>query len=320
MTEIAVPAGAEGVVRAYKFRPAEADGKPVLAAGMRRLAFKSMAEFCAEYVPLSYAVDPIVRSSSIYTLTAKTGAGKTAWLVIMALAIATGRSDILGFDVPAGGRVAYLAFENPDDVRMRLKIAAYKLNIDPRIVAERLVILDVRAKPEEVIANLAMMSEQPFSIIIADTLAAFFDGKDINDNVQGGEFMRRLRPATLLPGRPSVLVAAHPVKNASDDQLVPYGGDAILNEVDGNLILRNDAKIVTLHWQGKLRGLEFAPKPFRLEICDSPKLVDAKGRRVQLPVMRPVTRRGRPQGSGELGDRAPARHSRPSDSHSAALG
>ncbi len=44
-----------------------------------------------------------------------------------------------------------------------------------------------------------------------------------------------------------------------------------------------------LHWQGKLRGLEFTPRPFRFEIVGSPDILDVKGRQVQLPVMRPTT-------------------------------
>jgi AAA domain len=76
----------------------------------RAVVFKSASVFCAEYVPLSYTVEPIIRSSALYCLTAPTGAGKTAFKVITALAIATGRADILGREV-VRGRVAYLACE-----------------------------------------------------------------------------------------------------------------------------------------------------------------------------------------------------------------
>jgi hypothetical protein len=63
-----------------------------------------------------------------------------------------------------------------------------------------------------------------------------------------------------------------------------------LNEVDGNLTLwrKPDTATVHLHWQGKLRGLEFTPQPFRFEIVGSPDILDAKGRQVQLPVIRPI--------------------------------
>ncbi|MFO1125105.1 MAG: AAA family ATPase [Methylocystis sp.] len=255
------------------------------------LIFKTAATFAGEYVPLAYTIEPFLRSSSLYALTARTGAGKTGFLVVAMLAVATGRADILGREVTQG-RVAYLACENPDDIRMRLMIAAYLLNIDLRSLGDNIVILDRREKPEAVHAALAKLAEEkPFRLIIVDTLAAFFDGDNINDAVQGGQFMRRLRPLTQIAGQPSVIVAAHPVKNASEDNLVPYGSGAILNELDGNLTLwkKPDSGIVSLHWQGKLRGLEFEPAPFRFEVTGCPEILDAKGREVHLPTMRPAS-------------------------------
>lgn len=253
--------------------------------------FKTAAAFCAEYVPLAYAVDGIVRSGSIYTITARTGAGKTAFLIAVALAISSDRRDFLNIDIEPG-RVAYIACENPDDIRMRLMISAFAKNIDLRSIGDQLVVLDARHKPEELLEELRQMAVQdPFRMIVVDTLAAFFDGDDINNAVQGGEFMRRLRPLTRLPGLPSVLIAAHPVKNAAEDNLVPYGSGAILNEVDGNLTLWKEAGTasVTLHWSGKLRGLEFEPRSFRFGFLSCPDVVDVKGRQVQLPLLDPVT-------------------------------
>ncbi len=258
------------------------------------IVFKSAAKFCGEYVPLAYTLEPIIRSASLYTLTAKTGAGKTAFNVVAAFAVATGRADILNREV-VKGRVAYLACENPDDIRMRFKIAAFLLGIDLDEIGDRLLILDSRAKPEAVHAELKRHAEQePFALIIVDTLAAFFDGDNINDAVQGGQFMRRLRPLTQIAGLPSVLVAAHPVKNASEEALVPYGSGAILNEIDGNLTLWKNPQtgLVSLHWQGKLRGLEFEPVPFRFEVMGCPDILDAKGREVHLPTLRPASEEG----------------------------
>lgn len=251
--------------------------------------FKSAATFCGEYVPLNYTIEGIMRSASLYALTARTGAGKTALNVVAALAVATGRQDILNREV-ATGRVAYLACENPDDIRMRFKIAAFIFNISLEELSDRIIILERCEKPEAVLVELQRLSEQePFALVIVDTLAAFFDGDNINDAVQGGQFMRRLRPLTQIAGLPSVIVAAHPVKNASEEALVPYGSGAILNEVDGNLTLwkKLDTGIVSLHWQGKLRGLEFQPVPFRFEVTGCPDILDAKGREVHLPTLRP---------------------------------
>ncbi len=132
--------------------------------------------------------------------------GKTAFNVVAALAIATGRADILNREVVCG-RVAYLACENPDDlIRMLgLMVAAYLLNVDIGELADRIVIPDRREKPEAVLAELTRLAKvEPFASIAVDTLAAFFDGNDINDNVQAGEFMRRFALSRKSPAcRPS---------------------------------------------------------------------------------------------------------------------
>jgi AAA domain len=255
-----------------------------------RIDLKSASAFCSQYAPLSYAVEPFIRSSSIYTLTAKTGAGKTALLVIMALAIAADRGDILG-RVVTKGRVVYYSPENPDDLRMRLMVAAFVLGIDLDELADDLLILDKRVKPEDIEATLLAEGQRvPIALVIVDTLQAAFDGADLNDNVQAGEFMRRLRRLTAVKGSPSVIVAAHPVKNAGSDNLLPYGGGAMLNEVDGNLTLcPTGSGLTSLHWQGKLRGIDFTPALFRFEILDCPDVIDIKGQRVALPVLRPTT-------------------------------
>ncbi len=101
--------------------------------------------------------------------------------------------------------------------------------------------------------------------------------------------MRGLRPITQIKGLPAVIVAAHPVKNADKDNLLPYGSGAILNEVDGNLTLwkAGGTGEVSLHWQGKLRGVEFSPMLFRIETVISPDVKDIKGAEVALLVMLP---------------------------------
>jgi AAA domain len=253
--------------------------------------FRTIGEFAREYVPLTYVVESVIRGGSLYTLTAPTGAGKTAFSVAIALAVATGRPDILGVEV-VRGRIAYLVGENPDDVRMRFMIAASYLNVDLGELVDDIVILDRRERPESICLEIAKLAEQkPFALVIVDTLAAFFDGRDMNDAVEGGQFLRRMRPLTRVGGLPAVVVAAHPVKNAGEGALVPYGSGAILNEVDGNLTLwkQRTTRLVELHWQGKLRGLDFQPVPFRFEITDSPDVLDAKGARVKLPTLRPST-------------------------------
>ena len=76
------------------------------------------------------------------------------------------------------------------------------------------------------------------------------------------------------------MTPAHPVKNPDKDNLLPRGGGAFLNELDGNLTLWAEAmgETAALHWQGKIRGADFAPVNFRLQQVRIEGLTDARGR------------------------------------------
>ena len=120
----------------------------------------------------------------------------------------------------------------------------------------------------------------PFSLLIIDTNAAFFSGQDENDNVEAGNHARALRSLVILSGAPTVLVTCHPTKNFDPTNLLPRGGGAFLNEMDGNLVaLRNPGNPqVEITTHGKWRGPEFEPFSFRLITGASERLKDSKGR------------------------------------------
>ena len=106
-------------------------------------------------------------------------------------------------------------------------------------------------------------------------------------------FTKRFRPLTSLPGSPAVVIAAHPNKNASPNELIPSGGGSTLNEVDGNLALAmQPSGLIELGWQGKFRGLPFrtAALPHRKAL--SPDIVDVEGRQIAIPIMLPASARG----------------------------
>jgi AAA domain len=281
--------GAEYIARGFPEDDVWFDAQP----GRVTQKFKSLAEFLAEYKPLRYIVDRLLAAGGVYTLTGRTGHTKTAFLVIVALAIVTGRQDLLGLEV-SQGRVAYLSYENPGDVRMRFGVAAHRLGIDPDVVDKALMILDYRISPEEVAKELIALSTTenggPFSLVIVDTLQAAFDGSDFNQNKEVLDFVKRQRKLTQLSGGPCVVIAAHPIKNADKASLVPYGGGSILNEGDGNLtIWKENDDAIEVHWQGKWRGVNFDPKWFELEITTAPAIIDTKGRCVPTPVLLPLT-------------------------------
>ena len=134
-------------------------------------------------------------------------------------------------------------------------------------------------------------------MIVVDTSAAYYEGDDENNNVQAGEHARRLRRLVRFNGGPTVLVCCHPVKNAGGDNLLPRGGGAFLNEVDGNLTSKRDDTLVELHWAGKFRGPDFAPMTFQLRSVTHERLKDSKGRPIPTVLCEPISeeRRGRKQ-------------------------
>jgi hypothetical protein len=249
--------------------------------------FRSLAKFCAEFKPISYAVAGLMRDGSLYTLTGRTGEGKTAFLVKLTLAIATGEGEKLIGRKVKKGRVAYCTAENPDDLRMRFMVACFVLNIDLNVIDRDILISDNRITPDDIVAWVNETGED-FTLIIVDTWQAFFDGRDPNNNAEAAAFTRRFRPLAP-PKGPVVLIAAHPPKQAADENLLPYGAGATLNEVDGNFTLRlDDDGFYRFHWLGKIRGLPFEPLHFKIDRLGSPDVVTVDGEQVLMPVMYPV--------------------------------
>jgi len=132
----------------------------------------------------------------------------------------------------------------------------------------------------------------PFALIVVDTSAAFFEGDDENVNTQMMAHAKMLRGLIdLIAGNPTVIVPSHPVKHFSRENMLPRGGGAFLNEMDGNLsCMKVEGTMVTeLHWQGKFRGIDFGAIPFRLEVGKTDKLKDSKGRHIWTVIARSIT-------------------------------
>jgi hypothetical protein len=85
--------------------------------------YKDLATFIREY-PISYTLEGILPSGVFYFLTARRSTGKTAFLIAALFAIILGNNDILGVKVRKG-RIAYIALENPTDLRMKLEVARF---------------------------------------------------------------------------------------------------------------------------------------------------------------------------------------------------
>jgi hypothetical protein len=244
-------------------------------------------QFVAGFTPPAYLIDGILQRGYLYSLTARTGHGKTAVAMYIAQCIARGE-PMHGRKVKPG-TVLLLAGENPDDIRARFLVLAEAYGFDAEQLKMRFVagVIDIAAQMPVIAAAAGAIDD--LILVIVDTAAAYFLGDETNSNAQQGAFARVLRRLTMLPGLPAVLVNCHPVKNATQDNLLPMGGSAFTNEVDGNLTLWADAeKQTSLHWLGKFRGPEFDPITFELKIAESPKVHDAEGRLMPSVVAVPI--------------------------------
>ena len=252
----------------------------------------SSAQFVAGFVPPDYVIEGILQRRFLYSLTGKTGAGKTAILLLIAAHVAEARN--IGDCEVEKGRVLYLAGENADDVRMRWIALSQQMGFDLDTVDVQFIagVFKISAMLERIRAEIAQLGM--VSLFIVDTSAAYFEGDDENDNKQHGDHARRLRALTALPGEPCVIAACHPTKNAGENELIPRGGGAFLAEVDGNLTAaRSVTGPVEMHWQGKFRGPEFNSISFALRSVTHERLKDSKGRLIPTVVASPLSDQGR---------------------------
>jgi hypothetical protein len=254
-------------------------------------ALLSKAAFLAGYTPPNWFWDGILQRRFVYSLTAKTGHGKTAVALLIAeKASAPDHHDAtLGGHTVDNGNVIYFAGENPDDLRNRM-IASDHLsgrNCSGDYISVIVGTFTITAMRAECEARAATLPGGKIDLIVVDTSAAYFFGDDENNNPQAGSHAREIRTLTTLPGGPCVLVLCHPVKNASEQSaLLPRGGGAFIAEVDGNLTLWLTDDVTELWHTGKLRGPGFEPISFRLERVTCEALIDTKGR--MSPTVRAV--------------------------------
>jgi len=239
----------------------------------------SSGDLVRGFVPPDYHIDGIAQSGFLYGMTAMTGTGKTALLLLLAAHTAQGE-PLAGRDIRKG-RVVYFAGENPDDVTMRWLAMAHRLDfdvdaMDVHFIKGTFSIPRMFSRIERAVKDLGGAE-----LIVVDTSAAYFQGQEENSNTELGKHARDLRTLATLPGSPCVMVACHPVKSADASNLLPRGGGAFLNELDGNLVLvKGEGSTIKLHWQGKHRGPDFDPVHFELKAVTAPTLVDSRGRSV----------------------------------------
>jgi hypothetical protein len=247
--------------------------------------------FISRHVPPVWLIDGVVQRSRLYACTSITGHGKTAVWLYNACMIQAGR--MIGQLETFRGNVLYLAGENPADLEARMigMARSYDIPLDrlPFVLPGSFPLNDqeVDALKKEV-AGLGL----PLALIVGDTASSFFPGQDENDNVQAGGYGRTLRTFTLdCPGNPAVVALCHPIKGADRrSMLLPRGGGAFLNELDGNLANWSaiQGEVTEMHWCGKIRGPDFAPLGYRLRSVPT-GLADEKSRPEMTIIAEPMS-------------------------------
>jgi hypothetical protein len=260
----------------------------------------SSEQFTRGFVPPDYLWDGILLRGFVYSFTARTGDGKTAVMLTLAAAVARGQ-DLSDREV-AKGKVLYFAGENPDDIRMRWIAMAQHLNFDADTIDVHFIpcTFDIPKLEQRIREEVAAIDG--VVLVIVDTSPAYFHGENENDNVEmiaHAEMLRRLKD---LPGNPTVIAACHPVKGAANDNLIPRGGGAFLNAMDGNLCAHKTDMLVTMHHQGKFRGVDFEPMAFELESVTARKLLDTKGRHIPTVIARGLSKDDQRQKASDLRD------------------
>jgi archaellum biogenesis ATPase FlaH len=223
----------------------------------------------------------------IYSITGRTGEGKTAVCLRLAAHVAQGLQ--IGKAAVSRGRALYLAGENPDDIRMRWIALMEQMGLDA--TETEVDFVDGRFKIAEIPEHILNAARsQQYVLVIVDTSVAFSQSVDENSNTEQLQHAQKLRALIdLLPGGPTILVCCHPPKNAEDTNLQPRGGGAVIAEFDGNLTCRRTETVSELHWQGKFRGPEFAPIHFILRGVTSGRLKDSEGRLIYTVIAEPAS-------------------------------
>ncbi len=129
MPELTPPTEDAGrILRLERFKP-NSEKPPAANTDATPPLILTAAQFVAGFKPPEYLIDGMVQRGYLYTLTARTGHGKTAVGMYIAQCVARGLA--VGRRKVRQGAVLFLAGENPDDVRARYLVLAHHQGFAP---------------------------------------------------------------------------------------------------------------------------------------------------------------------------------------------
>jgi hypothetical protein len=257
-------------------------------------------------------------------LAAAGGAGKTMALVQLALSVATGEQWLGAYDVPKNERghvLLALGEEDAEEVQRRLHYAfraiwpedtpanAKARDEAARLAHERIMVLPLAGKPvgfvatdrttREVSATLAheqlvrllTQAGHDWSLVVLDPLSRFAGADTESDSAAATRFIQAVEALVDVPGRPTVLLAAHTTKNSRKGDDNPNDATA----VRGSSALTDGARWAMTMMPERQDTLKLGPFVW-LELVKSNYGPPDKGRRVARAkggALRPLTNQER---------------------------
>lgn len=217
--------------------------------------------------PLDYVIEDIFAKGYVYSLTARNNQGKSTLMALMVKCITEGKP--FGGKRVAKGRVLILSGENTPDTLLKLKA----IGVDPAMFD----IVDGSYEMRAFVRQQLQAFTTQYAAIFVDSNQAYFGDGEMNSNGEALAHAKAFRSLTKASGNPFVCVLSHPSKSADDENLVPYGGNSFMNEIDCNLtlILRNG--LATLH-HTKLRQPTFEEIRFKLHVHEFPEMTNNFGK------------------------------------------
>jgi hypothetical protein len=248
-------------------------------------------DFVSSFEAPDYTIDLMLLKKYLYCMTAPTGFGKTAVLLTTAMHKITGTA--IGYHSMDNGRVVYLAGENWYDVQLRWIKMCHDWKVDPGSLDIQFMRGVHKLSSSDIQNKLIAECTEPVDILMVDTSSAYFEGSEENANMEALDHAKMFRKLiSILPGHPTGIIACHPRGNFDKNNIVPRGGTAFFNEIDGGMYLWRDegsgyTELCRHHT--KFRGPLFDSIPFGFDVGSAPSLLDKKGRSIQTVVGRVLT-------------------------------
>jgi AAA domain len=230
----------------------------------------SAGRFMEEIKRPVFIWEKVLQRNFLYSATAKWGHGKTALCLTMAIHIALGKE--FAYLRTKQTKVLYLAGENPDDIRLRVKAICAVYGFNSEELSEWLFFSDRSFSMSDDILTLVVSDRVKdlgdFGLVVVDTGPAHNETDDENSNSEMHKFAVACRDFGSKIGNPALIILMHPPQGATKDNLRTRGGGGFAGQIDGELLLwqHETTKQVELWHSAKFRGAGFSPMFFDLMV------------------------------------------------------